>query len=164
MLQEKVANFIKEKGFNLDAMAGALNVSKAEILTNLPSDIGIATSGDKFDEVIGDIQKWGEVLVVKVTPSFIMEIKTEISEGKYARGYYNLSTANAPLGGHLKADDIEHIVFLSTVMVMGMLSHAVCFFDKNGDEIFKIYVARDEKRNFIKEQEEAFKALRAKYA
>ncbi len=162
-LQQKVADYIKEDdNYTVAKIAKALEVKQIDVLLNLPSEVASVANGDKFDEIIKQIETWGDVLVVKNTPNFIMEIKTKISSGSYQRGYYNFSH-DAPMSGHLKADAIDKIIFLSAKAVMGMLSHCVLFMDENGDDIFKIYVARDENREFIKPQLEAYLKLKESF-
>ncbi len=162
-LKQKVADFISEnENWTVAKVAKELEVKDIDVLLNLPSEVASVAEGDKFDEIIKEIESWGEVLIVKNTPNFIMEIKSKISSGSYQRGYYNFSH-DAPLSGHLKADAIDKIIFLSAKAVMGMLSHCVLFMDKDGNDIFKIYVARDEKREFIKEQLEAYLKLKESF-
>lgn len=163
-IQKNIQEYLKENGCDIEKIASSLHVSKMEVLTNLPKEIATVVNGDKFDEVIKDIETWGEVLFVKVVPSFVIEFKTNIPKGSYGHGYYNFSMSQSQLGGHLKADDIDKILFLSAKVMRGMLSHSVQFFDKNGDNIFKLYVARDKKRELVQSQVEAYEALRAKFA
>ena len=108
------------------------------------------------------------MLFVKNTPSFIIEFKTKIPSGKSARGFYNFGMgANGDeahglgiLAGHLKTDEIDKII-LVTQTFMGMLSKFVGFYDKAGENIFKIYVSRDEKGQLLAEQDAKFEALKA---
>lgn len=162
-LREKIANFIKNnEDFTIPKVADGLNISQKDVLLNLPNEVATVANGDEFDKIIKELESWGEVLIIKVTPSFVLEIKSKIPKGSYSRGYYNFAH-NAPLSGHLKTDDIKHIVFLSAKVVMGMLSHSILFLDKNGEHIFKVYVARDKKRQFIPEQLEAYKRLKKSF-
>lgn len=158
-IKELVSNDDK---FTVAKIAQQLGVKQVDVLLNLPNEVATWTNGSDFDEIIKNIQNWGEVLIVKPTENFIFEIRSHIPAGSYARGYYNFEH-DAPLSGHLKADEIDKIVFLSAKVVMGMLSHCVLFLDKNGDDIFKIYVSRDEKREFIAHQLEAFSKLKNSY-
>ncbi len=162
-LKKQIQEHIEQNdNWTVAKVAKALEIKDIDVLLNLPSEVASVANGDKFDEIIKDIEGWGEVLIVKNTPNFIMEIKSKISSGSYQRGYYNF-THDAPLSGHLKADAIDKIVFLSAKAVMGMLSHCVLFLDKDGQDIFKIYVARDEKRDFIKSQLEAYLKLKENF-
>ena len=109
----------------------------------------------KFDEIIEDISTWGKILMIKITPSFVIEIKDFMPTGTYAHGYYNFNSKESSISGHLKVDDIEKIIFVSKEH-RGMLSHSVVFNDKNGEHIFKIFVTRDENNRLLKEQIEKF--------
>lgn len=162
-LREKIANAIKnDEDFTIPKIAKALHVNDAQVLLNLPREIATVANGDKFDEIIKNLETWGEVLIIKNTPSFVMEIRSKITKGSYSHGYYNFEH-DAPLSGHLKADNIDKIVFLSAKVIMGMLSHSILFLDKNGDDIFKIYVARDKNREFLPNQLEAFIKLKESF-
>lgn len=162
-LKQKIADFVNnDENFTISKISESLNVKNIDIYLNLPKEIATVADGDKFNEIIKNIESWGEVLIIKKTPSFIFEIKSKIPKGNHSHGYYNFSH-DAPLSGHLKADDIKKIVFLSAKVVMGMLSHCILFLDENGDDIFKIYVARDKKRNFLSHQLEAFMKLKESF-
>lgn len=164
LLKSKIGEYLQENSCSIDKMAEALHVKKMDIITNLPQSIATVANGDSFDTIIEDLQTWGEVLFIKITPSFVIEVKTKISKGSYGHGYYNFDMSQAPLGGHLKADDIDKILFLSAKVMRGMLSHSVQFFDKEGENIFKIYVTRDENREFIQSQLEAYKNLKKQFS
>ena len=113
----------------------------------------------KFDEIIEDISTWGKILMIKITPSFVIEIKDFMPTGTYAHGYYNFNSKESSISGHLKVNDIEKIIFVSKKH-RGLLSHSVVINDKNGEHIFKIFVTRDENNQLIKEQIEKFISLR----
>ncbi len=163
-LKQQIAQEIeKDENFTVAKLAKTLEVRELDILLNLPSEVATFAEGGEFDSIIEDLEKWGEVLIVKNTPNFILEIRSKITKGSYQRGYYNFDH-DAPLSGHLKADAIDKIVFLSAKVVMGMLSHSVIFLDKDGNDIFKVYVARDANREFIPEQLAKFQALKEKFA
>ncbi|NCO46668.1 MAG: heme utilization cystosolic carrier protein HutX, partial [Vibrio sp.] len=59
---------------------------------------------------------------------------------------------------HLKLESIQHVALVSKPF-MGRESHYFGFFSEQGDNIFKIYLGRDEKRELIAEQVARFKAL-----
>ncbi|WP_198304329.1 heme utilization cystosolic carrier protein HutX [Arcobacter vandammei] len=121
-----------------------------------------AISSSHFDEVLEDISKWGKILMIKITPSFVIEIKDHMPLGTYGHGYYNFDSKESSISGHLKVDDIKEIVFSSKTH-RGMLSHSVVFNDEKGEHIFKVFVTRDENRVLLKEQVEKFEALRERF-
>lgn len=130
-----------------------------EVIENLPEEFCKEVSGDKFEEILTDIQGWGEMLFIKNTPSFIIEFKTNVPSGKKMQGYYNFSHKDSPMGGHLKFDDISCIFFV-TQTFMGLLSLSVQFYDKNGENIFKLSVGRDAKFKLLEDQVQKFYALK----
>ena len=128
-------------------------------IEEINEDLEKVVDGSKFDEIIEDISTWGKILMIKITPSFVIEIKDFMPTGTYGHGYYNFNTKGSSISGHLKASDIEKIVFSSKVH-RGMLSHSVSFNDINGEHIFKVFVTRNENREIIKDQFDKFIALR----
>lgn len=121
-----------------------------------------AISSSHFDEVLEDISKWGKILMIKITPSFVIEIKDHMPLGTYGHGYYNFDSKGSSISGHLKVNDIKEIIFSSKIY-RGMLSHSVVFNDEKGEHIFKVFVTRDENRVLIPEQVEKFTALRDRF-
>lgn len=73
--------------------------------------------------------------------------------GTYGHGYYNFNTKGSSISGHLKASDIEKIVFSSKIH-RGMLSHSVSFNDANGENISKVFVTRNENKRYIIEYQD----------
>lgn len=136
-----------------------LEVSEYEVLQNLPHEMAKAVDASKFDEVLEDISKWGKILMIKITPSFVIEIKDHMPLGTYGHGYYNFDSKNSSISGHLKVDDIEKIIFVSKKH-RGMLSHSVVFYDAKGEHVFKVFVTRDENKQLLEEQVQSFMDLK----
>lgn len=67
------------------------------------------------------------------------------------------------LHGHLKLDNVKAVGLVSKPF-MGRESHYFGFFSQSGENIFKIYLGRDEKRELIPQQVERFKAMQAEFA
>ncbi len=131
-------------------------------IEKINEDIEKVVDSSKFDEIIEDISTWGKILMIKITPSFVIEIKDFMPTGTYGHGYYNFDSKGSSISGHLKTSDIEKIIFSSKVH-RGMLSHSVNFNDANGENIFKVFVTRDENREILKEQFDKFVALRDRF-
>ena len=122
-------------------------------IEEINEDLEKVVDGSKFDEIIEDISKWGKILMIKITPSFVIEIKDFMPTGTYGHGYYNFNTKGSSISGHLKASDIEKIVFSSKIHI-GMLSHSVSFNDAYGENIFKVFVTRNENKRYIIEYQD----------
>ena len=76
-------------------------------------------------------------------------------------GYYNILHADATLGGHIKADTISEMAFIS-MPFMGRESHYVAFFGQDGSLHFSVYVGR-ENHQLIASVKEAFAAAKARF-
>ncbi|WP_419771041.1 MAG: heme utilization cystosolic carrier protein HutX [Candidatus Marinarcus sp.] len=143
-------------------IAKMLNTTEYEVLQNIHEDLAKAVDAKKFDEIIEDISTWGKILMIKITPSFVIEIKDNMPTGTYGHGYYNFDSKTSSISGHLKVSDIEKIIFVSKTH-KGVLSHSVVFYDTNGEHIFKIFVSRDENKELIQDQVTKFKALKNRF-
>ncbi|MCR4941419.1 MAG: heme utilization cystosolic carrier protein HutX [Campylobacter sp.] len=154
--------FAKNDKMSVYEAAKELGVGEFDILKFRDLDEFKLVSGENFDKIIEDISTWGEIMFIKNTPEFIIEIKLKIQSGKRMHGYYNFHGGFGALGGHLKDGVVANIGFVSTKF-MGSLGHSLHFYDKNNVILFKIFVARDEKMQLIDEQVKKFLALKAKF-
>lgn len=162
-LKDKIRDIIaKDPSKMTGALAGELGVSEMEVIRCLPDDMVKEISKEKFDEIIEEVSKWGNLTVIVQNESTILEIKASFPMGTYGHGYYNLKSKDTPIGGHIKADDLSAIFFVSKPF-MGIESHSMQFFNENGNAMFKLYLGRDEKRVIIPEQMERFLALKSRF-
>jgi len=143
-------------------IAKELNTSEYKVLQNINEDIAKAVNSEHFDEIIEDISTWGKILMIKITPSFVIEINDNMPLGTYGHGYYNFDSKESSISGHLKVNDIDKIIFLSKKH-RGMISHSVIFYDAKGEHIFKVFVRRDENRELLVSQVEKFMALKSRF-
>lgn len=163
MIKEKIKKLLDENiDISIDQIVQKLSISEYEVLQNIDENIAKAVDAKHFDEIIEDISTWGKILMIKITPSFVIEIKDNMPTGTYGHGYYNFNSKNTSISGHLKVDDIEKIIFVSKKH-RGALSHSVVFYDKNGEHIIKIFVARDENMKLLEDQVNRFLSLKNKF-
>jgi putative heme utilization carrier protein HutX len=144
------------------AMAKELEVCEMDVIRNLPEDMAKEVSKDRFDEIIAEVSTWGVLTVIVQNESTILEVKAPFPVGTYGHGFYNLQSKDTPVGGHIRADDLSAIFFVSKPF-MGLESHSIQFFNGNGNAMFKLYLGRDENRQIIQEQMEEFINLKDKY-
>lgn len=161
-LKQKVDELFQNEKMSVYEAAKTLQVGEFDILKFRGEDEFKLVSGDNFLKIIEDVSSWGELLFIKNTPEFIIEIKVKVDTPMSARGYLNFSDKSGFLGGHLKEDAIANIGFVSTKF-MGLLGHSLHFYDKDNNIIFKLFVTRDENRQINKTQEEKFLALKSKF-
>jgi putative heme utilization carrier protein HutX len=150
---------IKKPEVSTIEIAKELKISEYVVLQNINENVAKAIDAINFDKVIEDISTWGEILMIKITPSFVIEIKDNMPTGTYGHGYYNLNSVESSISGHLKVSDIENIIFVSKKH-RGMVSHSVVFYDQDGEHIFKIFVTRDKEKELLSEQVKKFMALK----
>lgn len=141
------------------AMAKELEISEMDVIRNLPEDMVKEVSKDRFDEIIAEVSTWGVLTVIVQNESTILEVKAPFPLGTYGHGFYNLQSKDTPIGGHIKIDDLDAIFFVSKPF-MGLESHSIQFFNKNGSPMFKLYLGRDEQKKILIEQMEKFKSLK----
>jgi heme iron utilization protein len=146
----------------LEQIARDYGVSTFEVVRALPAEHRSIVAGSLFQEIFAELTSWGEVLFIVHTPDIVLECAGKIPPGSFARGYFNIH-GDSPIGGHLKAENCTHIVFVSRPF-MGRPSRSMQFFNGAGEAMFKIFVRRDDKRELLPEQVARFDALRAKLA
>ncbi|UTT86295.1 heme utilization cystosolic carrier protein HutX [Vibrio pelagius] len=160
-LEQSVARILEEEPKLLPtAIAEKLNVTEAEVVAAFPSDMSVMLDGSRAQEILEGLVGWGPVTTIVHSFGSIFEVKAPFPKGKVARGYYNLMGKEGELHGHLKLDNVKHVALVSKPF-MGRESHYFGFFSETGENIFKIYLGRDEKRELIVDQVERFNALKA---
>lgn len=143
----------------LEQIARDYAVSTFDVVRALPEEHRDIVPGAKFEEILQALTAWGEVLFIVHTPDIVLECAGTIPPGTVGRGYFNLH-GDSPIGGHIKAENCTHIVFVSRPF-MGRPSRSLQFFNGAGEAMFKIFVRRDKERNLLGEQVERFDVLRA---
>ncbi len=92
----------------------------------------------------------------------VLEIQGKLSKGKAHGPYYNVSQEDGTnIGGHIKIDDLEAIGFIS-LPFMGLESHHLAFFDKEGEIKFTIYLGRENKK-LIESVKTSFLEMKQEY-
>jgi len=151
------ADLADHPGAALEDVAARTGSSVAEVLACLPETEAACGPGDRFEETMAEIARWGEITLVMNTGDVILEAKGELPEGRVAQGFFNLH--GRPIGGHIRAGACTRIAFVSRAL-FGMDTRSVQFLNAAGACMFKIYLGRDANRALIPAQVAAFEALR----
>jgi heme iron utilization protein len=146
----------------LEQIARDYGVSTFAVVEALPEEHRAIVPGARFEEILRDLTKWGEVLFLVHTPDIVLECAGTVPPGSFGRGYFNLH-GDSPISGHIKADACAHIAFV-TRPFMGRPSCSLQFFNRAGEPMFKVFVRRDKDRNLVGEQTARFDALRRSVA
>ncbi|EGQ7701152.1 heme utilization cystosolic carrier protein HutX [Vibrio cholerae] len=162
-LQQQVAQLLEQQPTLLPAaMAEQLNVTEFDIVHALPEEMVAVVDGSHAQTILESLPEWGPVTTIMTIAGSIFEVKATFPKGKVARGYYNLMGRDGELHGHLKLENISHVALVSKPF-MGRESHYFGFFTAQGENAFKIYLGRDEKRELIPEQVARFKAMQQQH-
>ncbi|MGE0768416.1 MAG: heme utilization cystosolic carrier protein HutX [Hyphomicrobiaceae bacterium] len=137
-------------------------VSTRDVVAALPAANQTFVSGERFQDVMADLQEWGEVLFIVHTTDIVLECVGRIPPGSVGRGYYNLH-GDSPIGGHIRFESCSSIAFVARPF-MGRRSCSLQFFNAAGEAMFKVFVRRDAERNLLSDQVARFEALRAHLA
>ena len=152
-----VARLAEKKPVMLASLAQEFGVSELDIAHALPDETRAFAGGDAFETVWTALTGWEQATFIMTHLGNVLEIKGRIPSGSFGHGYYNLMGEGA-FGGHVKADAVGEICFLS-LPFMGLESHSVQFFNHEGAVMFSVYVGR-ENRRLIPAVRDAFFALR----
>ncbi|MCW8335392.1 heme utilization cystosolic carrier protein HutX [Vibrio sp. SCSIO 43135] len=160
-LKQQVAQLMEQEPKLLPAaIAERLNVSEFEAVAALPDEMVALAPGEQAQATLEGLVGFGTVTTIVHSFGSIFEVKAPFPKGKVARGYYNLMGKEGELHGHLLLDNVKNIALVSKPF-MGRESHYFGFFDEQGNNIFKIYLGRNEKRELIPQQVERFKSMQA---
>ena len=113
--------------------------------------------------LLQDISTWGHVATIIVHGGCVFEFKGDFPRGEEGSGYYNLkgggsSAASAGFEGHLNLEKIARIEFQDTPH-RGKESYAFVFMNSDNDNIFKVFVGRDEHGELLPRQVARFKSI-----
>lgn len=142
-------------------VADALKVSELAVVKALPDDEWHSIALTEMDGLFTSLPLWGNVTTIITVSGNIFEFKGPFPKGKYARGYYNLIPKNNGFHGHLKLDEITHIVIISKAF-RGRESYSINFFGRFEEIVFKVYLGRDEKGVLLPEQVERINKMISK--
>lgn len=141
----------------LEAIAGQYNTTLLEVVKHLPSHTLVA--GDKFDTVWDTVCEWGKVTTLVHSADVILEFTGELPSGFHRHGYFNLRGKKG-MTGHIKAENCTHIALVERKF-MAMDTASILFFNAAGNAMFKIFLGRDDHRQLLAEQVDAFRTLAA---
>lgn len=151
-------DFLKtEPDGTLEAIAGQYQTTLLDVVRNLPSHTLVG--GDKFDTVWDTVCAWGKVTTLVHTADVILEFTGELPSGFHRHGYFNLRGKKG-MTGHIKAENCTHIALVERKF-MAMDTASILFFNAAGSAMFKIFLGRDDHRQLLGEQIDAFRTLAA---
>ncbi|MCF1427745.1 MAG: heme utilization cystosolic carrier protein HutX [Shewanella sp.] len=140
-------------------LAKSLNVNEACVLMALGPEQVCWMPKELAQELLEDLPTWGPLTIIVQLADNVFEFKGDFPKGKPGHGYYNLYTKGDGLHGHLLLESYQYIGLVSRPL-RGRMSHCICFFDGEGNTIFKVYLGRDKQGELLAEQVERFELLK----
>lgn len=151
-----LAEFLQtEPDGTLESIAIQYETTLLNVIKNLP--LHTLVEGSQFDPVWDAVSQWGQVTTLVHTPDIILEFTGELPTGFHRHGYFNLRGRKG-LSGHIKAEHCVHIA-LTERKFMAMDTASIIFINQAGQAMFKIFLGRDDHRQLITSQLDAFRAL-----
>ena len=144
----------------LETIAESRGVPFQAVLDCLPAETTSRIPGDRFEEVWRDLTTWGEVSFVVHTPDGFFESEGAIVPGEFGHGYFNVH-GESPIGGHFRMDRCQSIYFVDRPY-FGTRSCSLQFINRDGGDMFKIYVGYNKDHTLKADQVARFEALREK--
>lgn len=115
--------------------------------------------GNKALELLQELHHWGNTTTIILHGGSVFEFKGIFPLGFEAEGFYNLK-GESGFEGHLNLGKVDRIQLVSR-QHRGRDSHSFTFLDKSGENIFKIFLGREQDGELIQSQLEKFEALKA---
>jgi heme iron utilization protein len=142
----------------LEEIARRNGVTLRAILDRLPPGAALAAPGARFEAIWSELSGWGPVMFIVHNEDGVFETKAALPPGETGRGYFNIHGDSA-LGGHIRADRCAAIYFIDRPFFKRR-SCSLQFINLDGGPMFKVFVARNDKRELLPGQLERFERLR----
>lgn len=139
----------------LESIASQYNTSLREVISHLPG--AVIVPGSHFDNIWSQAGEWGTVTLLVHTEDVILEFSGVLPSGFHRHGYFNLRGKQG-VSGHIRADNCHHIAFVER-RFMGMDTASILFLNSTGNAMFKIFIGRDEHKQLLTAQLNAFRTL-----
>ena len=144
LVQGVAAALEQKRPWMLSSLADEFGVTEKAVAELLPEGMCAFTGGENFIRVWEALGEWEAATFIMQHEGNVVEVRGRIPKGTSGHGYYNLSGHEA-LGGHLRADAVTDMAFLS-MPFMGLESHSVQFFNAEGHVVFSVYAGRENHR------------------
>ncbi|MCM2679596.1 heme utilization cystosolic carrier protein HutX [Echinimonas agarilytica] len=108
--------------------------------------------------LLEELPTWGKTTTIVIHLGSVFEFKGHFPSGSYSHGYFNLSSGGEGFEGHIRTSNIASVGFQDKPH-RGVQSLALLFNDKNGDNVFKVFVGREENGELIQTQVLRFRQL-----
>ena len=113
---------------------------------------------DKVVSVLRDLPSWGDLVTIVSHGGCVFEYKGPFPAGKIGQGFYNLKGTQPGFEGHINLKAIDHIAF-QVRKHAGRVAYALNFNDKEGANLFKVFLGRNGAGEIYPDQKYRFDLL-----
>jgi len=116
--------------------------------------------GRYAEALLKELATWTNTTTIILHGGCVFEFKGRFPEGTIGHGFYNLGGEAPGFQGHIHLEAIKHIAFQDRPH-RGRESYAFNFMDSENQNIFKVFLGRDQQGELLQEQVSAFKRIRS---
>ena len=113
---------------------------------------------DKVVSVLRDLPSWGDLVTIVLHGGCVFEYKGPFPAGEIGKGFYNLKGTRPGFEGHINLKAIDHIAF-QVRKHAGRVAYALNFNDKEGANLFKVFLGRNGAGEIYPDQKYRFDLL-----
>lgn len=147
----------------LMTLAVELGRPEGDLVAALPEDMRVQGRKEDFAAIWGAMTQWEKCTFLAVNNGCVVEVEGRLPKGTFGHGMFNLAHGENALSGHIFADRVEKVWFVSKPF-FNKESHSVQFFDAKGEMICAVYLGRDGKREIIPAIKASFMNMRESFA
>lgn len=114
--------------------------------------------GEQAETLLRELADWGSTTTIILHGGCVFEFKGVFPAGEIGHGFYNLKGDKPGFEGHINLAVIDHIAFQDKPH-RGRESYAFNFQDKDNQNLFKVFLGRDEQGELLQEQVKRFKQV-----
>ncbi|KZX60520.1 heme iron utilization protein [Halioglobus sp. HI00S01] len=119
-----------------------------------------ALAGSEAEALLREVATWGKLTTVILHGGCVFEFKGSFPAGDIGMGFYNLDgRTSGGFEGHIRLDAIASIGFQDKLH-RGRASYAFTFNNASGENLFKVFLGRDEQGEVFAAQLEKFNMIR----
>ena len=119
---------------------------------------GERLQANKVVSVLKDLPSWGDLVTIVLHGGCVFEYKGPFPAGEIGKGFYNFKGTRPGFEGHINLKAIDHIAF-QVRQHAGRVAYALNFNDKDGANVFKVFLGRDDAGEIYSDQKYRFDLL-----
>ena len=128
------------------------------VTSDIDSGKGKRLPADRVLSILQDLPRWGDLVTIVLHGGCVFEFKGPFPPGEVGRGFYNLKGTRPGFEGHINLKAINHVAFQARKHA-GRMAYARNFNDKEGSNLFKGFLGRNDAGEIFPNQKHRFDLL-----